>query len=392
MIARRRSQLHLAGVSANASPAFQRQSGLPHSIPLFRYAPMRGAFSWRAWNPAAVRFAADLPSYLILGDLDRSTFERSASGWSARWQGTEDDTHFDVAYCATTEHYEVRQTWRGVDGGFAFYQARVPLDKVIGQGLNLEFPREWDVAAKAHIESGYQVSVVDEKRGDRSIFGIPDGAFRTIVFPLAVRNLRPALASIRERIEASPLAYPLTVEAKLVDQVVNYVEGKEPQWIAQQAMAFGQSVTDTGLAPLGFPARETVGDGTTAWTLRRKAYALFIRLPFAGLTDYLARVVDAQGPIRATSDPGLRFELRPLIVPATFEMQAASIALIDDARTTRSCMHFEPGDMDQAVADLARFIDGGQNDFAALTEVEAISADVVAEVDRLYRKATEETP
>jgi len=27
-----------------------------------------------------------------------------------------------------------------------------------------------------------------------------------------------------------------------------------------------------------------------------------------------------------------------------------------------------------------------------LTEVEAISADVVAEVDRLYRKATEETP
>ena len=145
MIARRRSQLHLAGVSANASPAFQRQSGLPHSIPLFRYAPMRGAFSWRAWNPAAVRFAADLPSYLILGDLDRSTFERSASGWSARWQGTERDTYFDVAYCATTEHYEVRQTWRGVDGGFAFYQARVPLDKVIGQGLNLEFPREWDV-------------------------------------------------------------------------------------------------------------------------------------------------------------------------------------------------------------------------------------------------------
>ena len=61
-----------------------RQSELPSSVPLFRYAPDRVRFSWRDLNPALVRSAADLPQYLILGDLDPSTFECSAGGWSAR--------------------------------------------------------------------------------------------------------------------------------------------------------------------------------------------------------------------------------------------------------------------------------------------------------------------
>jgi hypothetical protein len=391
MIARRRSRLHPAGGWANARSAFQRQSELPHSIPLFRYVPVRGSFSWRDWNPSRVRSVGDLPPYLILGNLDPSTFDRTGSGWSARWQGTEDDTHFDVDYRATTDHYEVRQTWRGVDGGFAFYQTRVPLDKIIGQAMNWEFPRAWDRAAKAHVESGYQVSVVDPTRGSRSIFGIPDGAFRTIVFPLAVRDLRPTLASIRKMVESSPLAYPLMVEAKLVDQVVDYLEGKAPEWTTRDAATFARSTADTGLAPQGFPAHATFRDRTAAWTLRRKAYFMFIRLPFAGLTDFLARAVDAKGPVRATSDPHLRFELRPLIVPALFEMRPSSVAIMDSARTTRSFIHFEPRDMNEAIAHRAQFIGNAQNDLAALAEVEAISAGVVEEVERIYGIATEET-
>lgn len=102
-----------------------RQAELPRSVPLFRYAPDRLRFSWQDWNPALVRSAADLPQYLILGDLAPSTFELSAGSWSARWQGKEDDTYFDVAYKAETGRWEVRQTWCGLDGGFSTYPARM---------------------------------------------------------------------------------------------------------------------------------------------------------------------------------------------------------------------------------------------------------------------------
>jgi hypothetical protein len=92
-----------------------RQSELPRSVPLFRYFPERVRFSWKDWDPSLVRSAADLPQYLILGDLDPLTFEQSAGGWSARWQGTEENTHFDVIFEAAEARYDVSQTRRGLD-------------------------------------------------------------------------------------------------------------------------------------------------------------------------------------------------------------------------------------------------------------------------------------
>lgn len=58
-----------------------RQSELPRSVPLFRYAPDRVRFSWRDWDPALVRSGADLPQYLILG-----IGSLSLSGLENQWQ------------------------------------------------------------------------------------------------------------------------------------------------------------------------------------------------------------------------------------------------------------------------------------------------------------------
>jgi hypothetical protein len=102
----------------------ERQSELPRFIPLCRYAPDRAPFSWQDWSPILVKSATDLPQYLILGRLEPSSFQISAGGWSARWQGTEDDTHFDVTYRAEVGQWEVRQTWRGLEGGFSVYPER----------------------------------------------------------------------------------------------------------------------------------------------------------------------------------------------------------------------------------------------------------------------------
>lgn len=365
-----------------------RQSELPRSIPLFRYAPDRVRFLWRDWDPALVRSADDIPQYLILGDLDPSTFERSAAGWSARWQGTEDDTQFDVAYKAETQRWEIRQTWCGLDGGFSVYPARMPLDKVIGQALYTQFPRNWDREAKAQLEAAYQITVVEQPENAYNFCGIPDGAFRTIVFPIAVRNLRPVRQWIPEVVDESPLAYPITVEAKLVFQALNYLEGKAPEWTSQEAVAFNQSVVETGLAPQGFPVREEAADGSAAWTLRREIYFLFIGLPFAGLTDFLSRMASVNGPIRTSADPDFRFELRPIVIPAAFEVQTDSLALWDKARTTRSFLKFAPAEGTKDVPKVEDVVAAERLAPATLAKAEAISSDVVTAIEQIFQRVT----
>lgn len=365
-----------------------RQTELPRSVPLFRYAPERVRFSWRDWDPSIVRSSADLPQYLILGDLDTSTFERSASGWSARWQGTEHDTHFEVTYKADASRWEIRQTWCGLDGGFSIFPARMPLDKVIAQALYTQFPHNWDAAAKSQLESTYQVTVVEQPEKAFTVCGIPDGAFRTIVFPIAVRNLRPMRQWIQDIIDESPLTYPLTVDAKLVFQALNYLEGKAPKWTTQEAVAFNQSVIETGLAPKGFPVREVADDKSVAWTLRREIYFLFIGLPFAGLTDFLSRMATASGPIRTVSDPDFRFELRPIVIPAAFELQTESLALWDKARTTRSFLQFASSGQDKTVPTVEQVIDAERIAPATLATIESISGDVVTAIEQIFQRVT----
>ena len=112
-----------------------RLPGLSRAIPFARYAPRGTPFSWQGWDPARVRSAADLPPYLILGPLDHSSFAQSDGSWSARWQGVDHDTHLDVAWQPQSTRWSVRQTWRGEQGGFALFDTKVPLDRVIMQGL-----------------------------------------------------------------------------------------------------------------------------------------------------------------------------------------------------------------------------------------------------------------
>lgn len=366
-----------------------RQSELPSSIPLFRYVPERIRLSWAEWDPSAVRSAEDLPQYLILGNLDASSFDKSSKGWSARWQGTENDTHFDVTYKADVNQWEVRQTWRGVDGGFSMYSTRVPLDKVIGQALYMQFPHSWDSAAKSEIESEYQLTIVEQPESLAAFCGIPDGAFRTIVFPIAVRNLRPVRQWIEEIVEESPLTYPITVEAKLLFQAVNYLEGKAPEWTSQEAVAFNHSVVETGLAPNGLPVRDVANDGVAAWTLRREIYFLFIALPFAGLTNFLSRMATENGPIRTTSDPSFRFELRPIVIPAAFEMQTESLALWDKPRTTRSFIQFSPPGEETKVPTIEQQIEAERKAPNTLAMVEAISDEVVNAIEQIFNKVTQ---
>ena len=319
-----------------SSASVNRQSDLPELVPLLRYAPERSHHSWKVWGPELVLSISDLPQYLVLGGIDFSQFQLSSDGWFARWQGNEDDTYFDVTYKAKEKRWEVQQTWCGIDGGLSRYPANIPLDKLIAQALYMQFPSSWDRSAKTRLEKDYQLTLIEQHQNGYNLFGLPDGAFRTIVFPISVRNLRRVREWIQSIITDSPLTYPISVEAKLFHQVINYLERKAPEWTSQTGVAFLNSLEETGLAPHDFPVREVAKDGSAAWTLRRDVYFICIGLPFAGLVDFLSRMSSENGPVCTTYDPSFRFELYPIIIPAGFEIQTESLAVWDKARTTRS--------------------------------------------------------
>jgi hypothetical protein len=275
-----------------------------------------------------------------------------------------------------------------LDGGFGVYPARIPLDKLIGQAMYMRFPRNWDREAKSQLESTYQVTIVEQPETMYNFCGIPDGAFRTIVFPVAVRNLRPLRLWLQAIVDEVPPAYPITVEAKLVFQALNYLEGKAPEWTSQQAVVFNQSVAETGLAPQGFPVREESSDGSAAWTLRREVYFAFIGLPYAGLTDFLSRMASADGPIRTASDPDYPFELRPIVIPAAFDVQNESMALWDKARTTRSLLKFAPPGDANHVTEVESVDAAERIAPPTLAKVEAISSDVVTAIEQIFERVT----
>jgi hypothetical protein len=363
-----------------------RQSELPQSVRLYRYVPKRVRFSWQALDPKRVRSVADLPQYLILGHLDPSTFRISSGGWTARWQGTEDNTHFEIAYKANVEQWEIRPTWRGLDGGFTIYSTKIPLDKVIGLALHPFSAVKWDSAARLHLEAKYQITVIEQSEEYHSQIGIPDGAFREILIPVSVENLRPMQEWVREIAEESPLSYPITVEAKLVFQAVNYVEGRAPNWTTEQVMVFRRSIMETGLLPTSYPAREVATDGSAAWTLRRNIYLLHIGLPFAGLTDFLSRMVSTNGPIQATSDPSMRIEWRPLVVPAQFDLQVKGIELWDQAKTTRSFLQFAHDREQGTSLTVSEFIKAEKRAPDTLEKIEAISTALVATIEGMFNR------
>jgi hypothetical protein len=230
----------------------------------------------------------------------------------------------------------MQQIWKGVHGDFGIYSASIPLPRLIGEALYLEFPRGWDSKAKEILQDEYQLTYVKLQRGMFSICCIPDGAFRVIALPVGARNLRAVFEWLTRASETFNLPFPFDAYARPVFQAVNYLEGRAPEWTTNSAAVFDRSIADTGFIPLGSLVREKGSDGTAAWTLRREVYVVLINVPFGGMTEMLERLRSAEGAIRYRADRDLSFDLQPVVFPQGLDLQTKSIAVWDRARTTRS--------------------------------------------------------
>jgi len=373
-------------------PIIQQQAEAPLSICLLRYLPQRREFNWRALDPAAIRSAGDLPPYLILGELDEASFKRSDEGWSARWQGTEADTWFELAHDVAQQQWVAEDRWRGIRGSITTYKTRIPLPVVIGQAMYGWFPENWDRAAKALLEETYQLRLIEPKKGAPSMCGIPDGPARTIAFPIAVGELRGFRDHLRQCLERWQLPYPVAAEARLTYQGVCWQEGEAPGWLdtTRPEDAFRQSVQDIGLVPFGYPRRSEDPDKPAVWSQTRELYYVYLTCPFAGLTDLLHRLASSQGPIRKVADPGLRFEWQPLVLSAGLEHLAADLTLDDDPRTTLMYLRFKPLAQWGKGVTVGKLIDGICSAEDDLARAETISADVVGRIERIVERMNDE--
>ena len=358
------------------------QNDLPKLVPLVRHVPDRSRFDWKQFDPDAVLVASDLPPYLIMGWLDKASFERTTAGWQATWRApAPGDAWLRIQFDAATRHYALQQSWNGVDGGFSqCWAEKCTLDQAIGQWLYMRFPSSWDTAAANGLEAQYQLSYVPQPAKARAYVGIPDGAFRTIAFIAQARNLRAIRNWLREVLHTTRPAFPVTAEARLLMQVVNHVEGKAPSWTTDAPRCFHQSVLDTGLAPVAMPVREQAADGSAAWTVRRPAYAIFINVPFAGLEHFLAAILSSNGPVRAVEAEALRPEFRPVIFPLGLETHTAALSTWNPERTTRCTLAFpKVSVMDPLAVAWAHDADAtAERDIAT---IERVSAEVVGRVE-----------
>ena len=356
---------------------------LPRLVPLVRHTSGRIRFDWKRLNPAMVTRATDLPRYLILGPMDEDAFKRDSDGWEATWRTTDDsDGWLRIGFKASSGLYRLQQSWRGTDGGLSQFPARMQLDQILAQGLYLSFPQSWDSSMKALLEARYQLGYVPQPAEAYAFFGVPDGAFRTIAFIATAKNLRPIRNWIRDAIASHQPDFPISAEAHLVVQVVNYVEGKAQDWTANAPRCYHQSLLDTGLAPLAMPVREQASDGTAAWTIRRLTYAVFINVPFAGLTEFLHSIEAVNGFVRPVGGALLRSEFRPVIFPQGLDVQAPSISTWDTGHSARSTLVFPGADALQQVASAwASGADAAIEQ--ALTTVEQTSAATASHIEGL---------
>lgn len=88
---------------------------LPPVIGLPRCLPIRPAY--RKTPLGEVLVPDELPPYLLLGALERSTFRCSEAGWSAGWIGGVPETWVDAKFDRRERRLNLHQVWRGIDGG-----------------------------------------------------------------------------------------------------------------------------------------------------------------------------------------------------------------------------------------------------------------------------------
>lgn len=215
---------------------------------------------------ADVRRTEDLPSRFLLGDLLPESFALQGPDWSARYEDTAGH-HVDLE--RKGDHLWVRQSFHGSEASCA---GSYPTFTQMGMLLAMGAADEWDEIVRGRLEAACNVRVFPLEKDQPNVCGIPDGFMRTVLFPVPADRLGELAELHRDMANDPTIRSPGSGIARLQDSVVNYVEGRVPEYLASDMGPVLGHMDALGTPVLAAAVREVGGDGTAAWTLRRRHY------------------------------------------------------------------------------------------------------------------------
>lgn len=230
--------------------------GLPSLVGLPRCVPKRPSYRRTPFREVCV--PEELPPYLLLGHVDRSAFRSTDDGWSARWNGDTPETFVEAQYERATKQLQLRQVWRGIDGGVSFTTG-----DDAGHGIRLlylPFPETWDEGLAQRLESAYRLKYLPG-RDQYGFTGIPDGGFKTIGVPVPIHKLADVRACLEDLARDPELRVPMGGRLDLRFGTVNHVTGRGPAWTEDPERLYAASFEANGLLPLGLPQLERAEGG-----------------------------------------------------------------------------------------------------------------------------------
>lgn len=284
-------------------------------------------FNWAAFKASEVKEKKDLPPYLIFGPLDEGTLVINEDGWFAQWKDAEQKAKVTVNWRKDTKMYSVSQVWMGIEGSAVEASDDQPFPQVLASLYEDGFPKDWEQKAKEYFESKYRISWLSSPDNLPCTFGLPNGTFRVLEFPILIKNIRNAQRILMHLSEEN-LPYGFFAVAQLTAQKVFYEVGKAPDWTNDIGLVLTQSIGETGLIPTDIPQREKI-DGKDYNVLSRQAVMLQISIPFSGLSFMLKKLAETPMPIVTTQEMPLRRELTPVILPVNLDEVTDSFTVSD---------------------------------------------------------------
>ena len=216
-------------------------------------------FNWAAFKASEVKEKKDLPPYLIFGPLDEGTLVINEDGWFAQWKDAEQKAKVTVNWRKDTKMYSVSQVWMGIEGSAVEASDDQPFPQVLASLYEDGFPKDWEQKAKEYFESKYRISWLNSPDDLPCTFGLPNGTFRVLEFPILIKNIRNA-QHILMHLSEEHLPYGFFAVAQLTAQKVFYEVGKAPDWTNDIGLVLTQSIGETGLIPTDIPQREKIDE------------------------------------------------------------------------------------------------------------------------------------
>ncbi len=297
-------------------------SGLNVEIALVNHEPNYGKkFDWVSFDPHKVQSPLDLPEYLCLGFQNTNAFVKSEDGWGSVWQNDLQGAKLLLNFNKKTGKYSATQSWQGIEGSSIQCDQTESLPGAISLLYSEGFPSSWSEKAASYFSGKYQVSWIKTPNDMTQFFGLPDGIFFNISFPVMIKNIRHAREIFQDMVRREPVPYGFFVTATMIDQKISYKYGVAPDWTEDPAQVITQSLGETGLVPMSIPEEKDEKNGRYM-QFDRSVVMLNVSLPFICLDDMLDRLSDTPMPVYKTNESLHRRDTLPIILPTSiFEMR-----------------------------------------------------------------------